>query len=509
MSAWTLDEKALERFFEPILPKYHVEGLVDIIRQVIRESPAAKPLDYKSSIVERALGHGIIESEYGQHWLTAALRSGLRPDVNSGFVGEGEEIFEARHRDNWRSLSKDGTAENREWLQRVAENSEDKDFLEREIETTGHENEENQKRSLFLRCLHAAQISSPVVNYSESVIAHLTQFSEMDLSQQTKDFVDYSIARNAAVTGQSELAIQTYYRLKNSRSFRPERQIDIRYHMINASYALRRYTSYGKPEVSTTLKLAPEGDETLQERLNKELLGGFDARAEISNFCEDFDIDAERVSQSSVSEYVRRFNGPNGAKIIYFYHLEEILRTNRHERSKISEHYEEIVRMLKLLSDTARQGEHNSNFTKDAWYPLVLLHSVAANLDHFELAERIEKEILSFDGWKHGSKLRADVQQETRDGSFLTLLHTLNRELVTAKRKGKANLSSELRGLHKQFGHIRFMPALSQNVMAGIKALGDAYEWRQDVTALATRVVSHWNYMVGGGTFDFRRHIGN
>lgn len=501
--AWTIKRETLETFFEPILPRRHIDALIDITHEVVRENLARRPIDYKTSIVERAINSGIVETELGTQWLTAGLWAGLRPDVNCGYFGEGSEEFEELYREQWRYLTLGATDEVQTWLQKIAENSEDREFLAREFEATSSLVEEGRKQKLLLECLLATQESNPVIRHSQSVIGHLTQMSEMNLSAETRDFIDYSKARNAAVTGQSDLAIQTYFRLRN-RPFKPTRKIDVRYHLINASYALRQVDLYGTRDVSTTLKLSPDNDIDKQQTLCDALLGGFDAKAEIVSFCEDFGIDPENVSERSIADYVRRFNGPNGAKIIYFYHLEEILRTSKTNRREIEERYAEIVRMLQILSGASRQSNYNLQFTKDAWYPLVFLHSVAANMGHFSLMRKIESEILSFEGWEFGSELLSDVKEESQQGSFLTLLFRLNRSLGQAAQDRKSDMQSPLRDMHRQFSKIRFMPALSQNILEGIRHLGDEHDPRQEVSALARRGISHWNYIIGGGKLGMR-----
>lgn len=501
-SAWSISDDKLRLFFDPILSDDKVGTLIDITHTVVNENLARQPIDYKSSIVECAIDEGILENELGTQWLTAALCAGLSPDFDSGSIEDEHDEFIERYRDNWRFLGSTPTELEKTWLQKIAENSEDREFLARERETTDLGSAESRKRRLLLDCLLATQESSPVVRGLQSVIGHLTQFSDMNLSAQTRDFLDYSRARNAAVTGQSELAIQTYYKLKD-KPFRSERMVDIRYHLINASYALRMTSLYGTKEVSTRIKLSPDNDDEIQHKLNTEFLGGFDAHDEIAKFCQDFDINPNDFNDDTIEDYVRRFNGPNGAKIVYFHHLEAILRAGRQHRVEIEERYDEIVRMLKILSNTSRSGDYAAKFTKDAWYPLVFLHSVAANLDHFELMTRIENDLGNFDGWPQGRALIADVQDEQKSGSFQMLLYRLNRGLAELKQKRKMDLAAQLRDLHRNFRQIRFMPALSQNVMLGVRSLGDDYDRRQDVTALARRGVSHWNYMIGGGNIKF------
>ncbi|EFL90221.1 hypothetical protein R2A130_0291 [Ahrensia sp. R2A130] len=493
-SAWAVKDETLAVFFEPVMPKQGVDQLIEITHEVVNESLESNPIDYKTSIVERAQTEGLIDSGLETQWLTAGLSAGLRPDVNRGFSGEGSEAFEQLYREKWRFLSSSPTDDEKSWIEKIAANSEDREFLDRELESTTVQTPEGAKRIKLLECLIATQDGLPLINHSESVIGHLIQMSEMNLSQSTKNFLDYSLARNAAVTGQSELAIQNYYRLKDKK-FLAERAIDIRYNMINASYALRMNKHYGSEAVSTEIRLSADRSEETQRQLNSEKLDGFDANKEITKFCSDFSIDPETVTTSSIQDYVKRFNGPNGAKIIYFFHLEKILRTKPSERLLIRERYEDIVRMLKLLSDTARAGDTSVNFTTDAWYPLVFLHSIAGNLGDYDLMKTIENTIDGFEGWKHASNLRESVQKERDQGSFLMLLHEFNRGMGVASKGVTVNIRSEVEKFKSQFKTLRFMPALFQTVTHGLREIGDEYDPLWDVSALSRRGVSHWNYM--------------
>lgn len=291
-SAWKIEEEHVRNFLEPVLGEQSVRQLIGIMEDVVHGNLQVKPISYKSSIVEQAQNEGIIPVEDGARWLTVALQCGLVPDTDAGFTGEEPGIFEETHKERWRFLDDPEIGRGSEWLERIAENSENKDYLEREYQSTGHFSVERQKRSEFLKCLISTQESQPLVYRSKSTIGLLNKFAEMSVSERTRDFIDYSVARNAAVTDQSELEIQKYYRLRD-RPFNEKRMIDIRYHMINASYALRQFDHYGTKEVSTKLRLSPEHDPAKQDKLNQELLGGFDAEKEIQEFCDDFEVDVE------------------------------------------------------------------------------------------------------------------------------------------------------------------------------------------------------------------------
>ena len=503
-NAWKMEHAVLRTFIEPILPSDHVDGLIDIIHEVVNENLLQRPIDYKSSIIDRATDEGIIVSEFTTQWLEAALQTGLRPDIDVSSHDDSAEEIDELYRENWRFLTSSPSDQDRTWVQKVANSSEDQEFLRREYDSTSSTTAEGRKRKLLLRCLLATQESSPVIRGTESVIGHLKQISEMNLSRETKDFIDYSMARNAAVTGQSDVAIKTFIRLKDS-PFKTERAVEVRYHLINASYALRMTNLYGTKEVSSLLKLSADNDEAIQKSLNSELLGSFDASDEIARFCAEFDISPTEFDDQSVQEYVQRFNGPSGAKIIYFHHLEAILRTGKQHRLEIRDRYSEIVRLLQTLSTLSRSDGYALRFTKDVWYPLVFLHSVAANMGQFDLMKQIEADLHNFHGWRYGQALAEDVKRERESGSFLMLLFALNCGLGIALQKGTADLSAQLRALHGNFKQLRFMPALSQNVMFGLRSLGDNYDLHDDVSALAQRGVSHWNYMIGGGQLDLAK----
>jgi hypothetical protein len=319
----------------------------------------------------------------------------------------------------------------------------------------------------------------------------------MNCSPNTRAFLRYSQARNCAVTGQADLAIQALLQLKDF-GFHTEREIEVRYHMINTSYALRLPELYGTEEVSKVLRLSPAFDTQEQSKLSNEKMGGFNAEDEIERFCKDFDINPENTDEESVTEYVRRFKGASGAKIIYFYHLEQILRGGS-DKKQFELHYGIIWQMLKALSQTPKSDGSDTYFTTDAWYPLVFLYSVAGNFGHFDIADKINAHLNSFDGWKYKSRVLESVNEQKRTGSFLMLLHQLNIKYCEFKRAGAAELGYEIQALGEKFSHLRFLPAISQTVNYGMQKMGIEYDSMYDMTAQTKRAVSHWNYLVGAG----------